>query len=190
MYYYSRNIVFIFEDPDVRDEVNRILDKDDLEFFHYISELVEKDISRKLGKRVYDKSDIVEVEPKSLVPVQQTEQMDELMKKMDIMMAALMAGGSVRAGNPNMNDYVNNNNVIGNAPSNFITPADNNQFNVQHNQQVENKDLSIKVEPVVDTEIKEKEVNNIPKPKKKKKGLGLGKMDKNSLLSKMKSMSK
>lgn len=179
----------MFEDPDVRDEVNRMFDKDDFEFFHYISELVEKDISLKLGKRVYDKSDIVEAEPNGLVPVQQTEQMDALMKKMDIMMAALMAGG-VRVSNPNMDDYVNNNNVMGNTPSNFITPADNNQFNVQHNQQVENKDLSVKVEPVVATEIKEKEVNDTPKPKKKKKGLGLGKMDKNSLLSKMKSMSK
>lgn len=191
MYYYSKNIVFIFEDRDVRDEVDRLLNKDDMEFFHYLSDLVEKDISKKLGKRVYEESEIVETNVKDLVKQNNDDQLSAIMNKLDFFMASFMANGS-----NNQNMQQNNNNFHGNNPiansNNFVEPNMQSVYNQQTNHN-HNESLAIDVtSQEVAKEVSVKEISKgAQKPKsKKKKSIGIKNMDKNSLLSKMQSMKK
>lgn len=191
MYYYSKNIVFIFEDRDVRDEVDRLLNKDDMEFFHYLSDLVEKDISKKLGKRVYEESEIVETNVKDLVKQNNDDQLSAIMNKLDFFMASFMANGS-----NNQNMQQNNSNFHGNNPiansNNFVEPNMQSGYNQQTNH---NQDESLAIDVTSQEVAKEVTVKEISKgaqkPKsKKKKSIGIKNMDKNSLLSKMQSMKK
>lgn len=187
MYYYSKNIVFIFEDREVRDEVDRQLSKDDMEFFHYISELVEKDISNKLGKKIYEKSDIVESDVKDLVKQDNNDQLSAIMNKLDFFMANFMANGS-NAQNPGS---FQGNNPIANSNT-FVNPSIQSNYDQQtnHNQ---NESLAIDVSSeAVAKEVPVKEAfTSAEKPKTvKKKSTGLKGKNKSSILSKMQSMKK
>lgn len=191
MYYYSKNIVFIFEDREVRDEVDRLLNKDDVEFYHYISDLVEKDISKKLGKKVYEESKVIETDVKDLVKQDKDDQLSLIMNKLDLFMANFMANGSNAQ---NMQQNFNNfqgNNPIANS-NNFVEPSIQSGYNQQtnHNQ---NESLAIDVtSQEIKKEVPVKEIDKgVQKPKaKKKKSIGLKGKDANSILSKMKSMQK
>lgn len=176
MYYFRLPLILTVNDDDVASEINR-LSRDELEFSKYVSRLVEKDLLRKVGKRIYDESQFVETDTTSISKIPNPGEIPymEILSKLD----AIISMGAV---NPNsqVNPYVQQ---------------------PQHNLNVDTpSSLSVDLPPVkhVVHEVDNVEAVNsqeevavpvVPKKKKKSK-IGIKGKDAGSILSKMKSMQK
>lgn len=171
MYYFGKTVVFILEDEDIKAEVDRMINEDELEFNHYISKLVEEDISRKLGKKTYNSSQIIETENNSLTDNKVPETLSEIVDKLYAVMS--MVEGRNAPNNPAMqNNYVQQSIPRRNESLTVEVPVESIKEVIQE---------PVKTEPSM-TSVK-------PKTKKKKKA-GVKGLDKGSLLAKMQSMQK
>lgn len=128
MYYFSKALVFILNDSEVFNEIKK-LSEDELSFSHYVSDLVEKDLLNKLGKKVYDENKILETEVKAVTKKNNSgdEAITQIMDKLDMIlsMGANPNYGNPNMGNPNMGNpsmgnmgNINNSNVYSSGYSN------------------------------------------------------------------------
>ena len=172
VYYFGKTVVFILEDEDVKAEVDRMISEDELEFNHYVSKLVEEDISRKLGKKTYISSQIIETENNSLTDNKVPETLSDIVDKLYAVMS--MVEGRNVTNNPAMqNNYVQQSIPRRNESLTVEVPSESIKEVVQE---------PVKSEPSV--------ASTKPKAKGKKKKMGVKGLDKGSLLSKMQSMQK
>lgn len=177
MYYFRKPIIITVKDEAVAREIDR-LSRDELKFCDYVSQLIEKDLSEKLGKKVYDESMIIETEVTAVAKkpsIQENKELLDMQKKLDLILSMVQSNPNAVQMSLSQPSYVQQSN-------------DNSSLAVEvpsSNPVVHEVNDAVSVE-----QVKPKEVSSGIK-KKKKKGLFSTKgKDANSILSKMASMQK